>query len=198
MPDDLSLPAALLRVPVNHPMDALVVIDAAMTLLVNARHNIVAASGGRIEPAPKVLALAPPKKKTRQAKTERKPRRSAETPQATPQRAPAPPAERVAPVTINGVTIDATAGDESVSFNGKAMEVKARMAELAVHLARAMPSPVDRKFLAKKMWAGKAPEFAEQILGVLASELDRALSAIGLEVVLPRGVGIGMRPLEAQ
>lgn len=173
-------------------------IDAAMQAFGRADH--VAAL-----PQPAAVAAALP---APDAPAERKPRaparRTANRPKAKPaarapkaaKRAPAaaaspaPPRAADAEVNSDGVSVDTTPDAESISYGGRTTELTAEQAELAALLARAMPTPVAREFLIKKL--GLTSAFAEQTLSTRASRLREAVATIGLEVKTVRGVGIAL------
>lgn len=176
--DRLSLPSALLKVQVEHPMDVLVVIDAAMTLLDRARLAIVAEGSGRAPALPKPAPLALPKpEKTRKTKAG-KPRRPAKA---------KPAVIDAEPVTANGVTVQGNV----VSFNGKSITVTPKQAQLAVALAKVMPSVADRDRLIRAIW-NRTDDIAEVLLGQTSRALNLAVEAIGLKVTNVRGVGVVM------
>lgn len=108
----------------------------------------------------------------------------------------AEPAAAVAPVEANGVSVNLSEGAESVTFKGKTLSVSDRQARFILAVARGMPNPVDRSFIAKKVWpSGKVPEFYEQILGQFCSTLADPMATIGLRPEGVRGVGIVLKEI---
>lgn len=97
--------------------------------------------------------------------------------------------------TINGVTIDPTPDAESVTFNGKTMEVTAKQARLVALLARPRPAPVALSFLVNALWDGKPPATAGESVKQIAADLQKALSPIGLDLRLVKGVGYQLKDL---
>lgn len=95
---------------------------------------------------------------------------------------------------INGVTIDSTLDNESVSFKGKSIEVTTRQAKFTFLLARPRPEPVAETFLVKQLWEN-SPRDAAQQLRVIAADLQKALSTIGLNLLPVRGVGYQLKDL---
>jgi hypothetical protein len=94
--------------------------------------------------------------------------------------------------THNGVHVDVGAG--RIRFAGRAANLKQREALLIALLARAMPNPVDRNFLAKRVWAKqRIPEDAAALLDQMARASAPQLGAIGLEIKVVKNVGIALR-----
>jgi len=110
--------------------------------------------------------------------------------------APAEPARKrqsSATETLNGVTIDLSQDDESVTFRGKLVEVTTRQARLIRLLARPRPAPVAETFLLKNLWDGRAPNNAAEQLRMLCLDLQKALAPIGLDLDWVKGAGYQLR-----
>jgi hypothetical protein len=97
--------------------------------------------------------------------------------------------------TLNGITIDMTEDNESVTFKGKTTEVTTRQAKLVRLLARPRPEPVGEAFLIKSLWGLPAPKDVKDQLRVIAGDLQKGLSPIGLNLVPVRGVGYQLKDL---
>lgn len=95
--------------------------------------------------------------------------------------------------TVNGVAINLTLDDESVTFAGKTVEVTTRQARFIYLLARPRPTPVAVPFLTNALWDGKPPATALLSLKQMAADLQTALSPIGLSVNLVKGVGYQLK-----
>lgn len=90
----------------------------------------------------------------------------------------------------------ATIGERSASIEhaDRVIEVTPRQARLVACLARAMPQPVDRKFIAGKVWAGsRVPDFYEQIISQVFTPIVAPLAEIGLTLKTVRGVGLSLQ-----
>lgn len=93
-----------------------------------------------------------------------------------------------------GILVRLTAEEESITYRGEAMELTARQALLASILTPASPQPVDRQFVINRMWRGQPVATAETVLTGICGELRAAIAALGLDVVVTRGVGIAIAP----
>jgi hypothetical protein len=94
----------------------------------------------------------------------------------------------------NGVT--ATVGERSASIEhaDRVIEVTPRQGRLVACLARAMPQPVDRKFIAGKVWEGaRIPEAHETIISNLIAPIITPLAGMGLTLKTVRGVGLSLQ-----
>jgi hypothetical protein len=96
---------------------------------------------------------------------------------------------------INGIFIDLTQDDESVTFRGKSTEVTTRQAKLVSLLARPRPQPVGESFLIGALWDGKPPANAKDQLKQMAADLQAGLSPIGLDLRPVKGVGYQLKDL---
>jgi hypothetical protein len=119
---------------------------------------------------------------------------------APPTRQPATPAsgsstaKPLAGETLGGITIDMTEDEESVTFKGRSTEVTTRQAKMVRLLARPRPEPVGEAFLIKSLW-DHPPKDAKDQLRIIASDLQKGLSPIGLNLLPVRGVGYQLKDL---
>lgn len=60
-------------------------------------------------------------------------------------------------------------------------------------LARPRPSPVAESFLIAALWDGKPPSTAADQLRTMASDLQKGLSPIGLNLNLVKGAGYQLK-----
>lgn len=194
----LELSRELLALPLQDPRELRVVVASALALLSEEFDSLSA----QIAPAAeRVPALPAPGRKRRPARRrKRKSGHNAEASPATSTRPAAKPAAAPAPacaaaITLNGVTIDPSADNQRVSFNGKETEITARQAELLIMLARGMPNPIGSEFLCRKLFPARNADSAAQGVSLLKAETAAAVEAIGLEVFTVRGVGLVLRPL---
>lgn len=95
--------------------------------------------------------------------------------------------------TINGVHIDFTADNETIAFKGKEMEVTKRQAQMIAMMARGMPNPIGREHLRTKLFGQNDKESSEAALDMIASDLTKALGAVGLALNTVKGIGFGLR-----
>lgn len=108
--------------------------------------------------------------------------------------APAAAASR-ADVTYNDVTVRFSPGVESIEHGDKLVRVNARQALFVSLIARTMPVPCDRGFIARALWSGqRVPDSSEQILTTLAGELRPRLAEVGLDIKTVRGSGFALAP----
>jgi hypothetical protein len=108
------------------------------------------------------------------------------------QAAKAPPVE----VFYHGITIDTTAGEETVTFDGEGIAVSAIEARLVLLLARPRPTPVAETFLIANLWGTKqaAPKnAAEQLRQLCAGDLKKGLAKLGLNLAPVPGVGYQLK-----
>ena len=96
--------------------------------------------------------------------------------------------------TINGVTLDFSMDNETVRFNGLAIEITTRQAELLRLLARPRPAPVAVSFLVDRLF-GKSRPRASELLTELCNDTASGLKAIGLDLRLVKGAGYQLRDL---
>jgi hypothetical protein len=97
--------------------------------------------------------------------------------------------------TFNGVSIDLTEDEESVSFKGKSTEVTTRQAKFVRLLARPRPALVGEAFLIGALWDGKPPRDAAEQLRQMSADLQKGLSPIGLNLAVVKGVGYQLKDL---
>lgn len=181
-----------------------IVIEADGETALKAVEEMVAAFAPRALPPAAASAtpvlIAParnpaPKKLPAPARPER-PVKSAPQAAEAARKQPAspPPAKRAGVIERDGITVDPTAGDESISFRGRKTDLTGEMAKLAAALARGTPEPIGRDFLIREL--GLTGEFASQLLSQRAATLREACATIGLEIKTVRGIGILMAPVE--
>lgn len=96
---------------------------------------------------------------------------------------------------VNGIFIDLTEDEESVTFRGKSTEVTTRQAKFVSLLARPRPQPVAEAFLVGALWDGKPPSNAVDQLKQMAADLQKGLSPIGLDLRTVKGVGYQLKDL---
>lgn len=97
--------------------------------------------------------------------------------------------------TVNGITVDLTLDNESITFAGKALEVTTRQAKFIYLLARPRPAPVAVSFLINALWDGRPPGSATSAVTQMAADLQKALSPIGLNLNLVKGGGYQLKDL---
>lgn len=107
--------------------------------------------------------------------------------------APSSKAKAAAGETFNGVTIDLSPDNESVSFGGSLIEVTTRQARFVSLLARPRPAPVALSFLVSALWDGKPPATAGDAVKQMAADLQVPLSSIGLDLKPVKGVGYQLK-----
>lgn len=194
-------------------------IDTAITLLEEARGRrpaqvvgLVGAIGilfnrpgitfdAEVEPAPAAIEDKRRKPRRKKKAAKRGGRRAPEKPRPEKPDAVKPAGDAPAAGEIvdhNGVTVSLVAGEEKVTFGELEIEVKPRHARLVACLAAANFLPVARNFIAKRVWAGeRVPEFHEQLLSSLSTEVNPALEQLGLTIKTVRGVGLALAKVEA-
>lgn len=89
----------------------------------------------------------------------------------------------------DGIALDLTFDDESISFKKKTMDLTTRQAAIAAALLRAMPNHVGRDFLCKNLLAEIPAHTREVSLDLIFRDLEKALSGVGLELKITKGVG---------
>lgn len=94
----------------------------------------------------------------------------------------------------NGVTVTIGQRSASVEHAERVIEVQPRAGRLIACLARAMPHPVDRKFIAGRIWAGtRIPEAADTAITNIMAPIVAPLAGIGLTLKTVRGVGVALQ-----
>ncbi len=97
-------------------------------------------------------------------------------------------------VFLNGITIDQTDENESITFDGETVAVSALEAKLVKILARPRPAAVGEAFLVGNLWDKPAPRDAtEQLRQLCAGDLKKGLASIGLNLASVKGVGYQLK-----
>ncbi|ODM71711.1 hypothetical protein [Bradyrhizobium elkanii] len=97
-------------------------------------------------------------------------------------------------VFLNGITIDQTNGDESVTFDGEGVAVSTIEAKLVKILARPRPQVVAEAFIIGALWEkGRPPSAADQLRRLCTGDLKIALAKIGLNLNVVKGVGYQLK-----
>ena len=108
--------------------------------------------------------------------------------------APAGKGKQADEVFLNGISIDQTDGEESVTFDGEGVAVSAQEAKLVKILARPRPQPVAEAFIIGNLWDKGAPRnAAEQLRQLCAGDLKKSLAKIGLNLNAVKGVGYQLK-----
>lgn len=201
-PDLLDVASLLFDTARGQPAAArLTLLDAAQILIDRARADLA---------APAQVAAPARRARTNGAAHRRKIRAPASVPQAQAATAPPPARRDAAPgggqrskvedeaepeiLDHNGVTATIGARSASIEHADRVIEVSPRQARLVACLARAMPQPVDRKFIAGKVWAGqRVPEASDTIISNLVQPIVAPLAAMGLTLKTVRGVGVALQ-----
>lgn len=85
-----------------------------------------------------------------------------------------------------------------VTFADNVIEMTGKQARIVACLARGMPHPVDRLFIAKRVWAGeRVPESYETVISNYISPIIAPLAGIGLTLKTVRGVGLSLQKAES-
>lgn len=114
--------------------------------------------------------------------------------QEAPPAAPKQKGGRANEVFLNGITIDLTDGEESVTFDGEGVAVSAIEAKLVKILARPRPAPVGESFIVGNLWDKGAPrDAAEQLRRICTGDLKISLRRIGLNLNAVKGVGYQLK-----
>lgn len=101
----------------------------------------------------------------------------------------------------NDVKITFAADGCSVAHEGyrDAVDLSVKQARLISCLARAMPQPVDRKFIAGKVWASeRAPAEFSNIISSMIRDIIEPLAGIGLTLKTVHGVGLSLQKAEGE
>lgn len=98
-------------------------------------------------------------------------------------------------VFLNGISVDLTDGEESVTFDGEGIVVSSIEAKLVTLLARPRPAPVAEAFIVANLWSkGGAPKNAnEQLRQLCAGDLKAGLAKLGLNLAPVKGVGYQLK-----
>lgn len=107
---------------------------------------------------------------------------------ATPPRAASAAAGPKA-ATHKGITINLSAGNESVSYRGNTIEVSPRGAKLVEMLAKVTPACIGDAAIVGRLWETKpSSSSAATLLDMVCADLG-SLKKIGLELRTQRGIG---------
>lgn len=104
------------------------------------------------------------------------------------------PAVQSAPIVVKGISVNVDTG--IIQFRDADAFLTRRQAQLAAVLAKASPNCVGRIDAARRAWPELAKTSHETMIGPAISALQHRLTPIGLNVVILRGVGIALRPIE--
>jgi DNA-binding response OmpR family regulator len=97
-------------------------------------------------------------------------------------------------VFLNGITIDLTDENESITFDGETVAVSPIEAKLVKILARPRPAAVGEAFLVGNLWDKPAPRNAtEQLRQLCVGDLKKGLASIGLNLTAVKGVGYQLK-----
>lgn len=108
--------------------------------------------------------------------------------------ATAPGKSGMGEIFLNGISIDLTDGEETITFDGEGIAVDPLEARLVKLLARPRPAPVAETFLIANLWDGKAPKNAPDIIRQLcAGDLKKGLAKLGLVLAPVKGVGYQLK-----
>jgi DNA-binding response OmpR family regulator len=174
----------------------LTLVDAALILLGRVREDLAPA---------KVEAPAGGRRRRRRTKVARVEAEPPKPPEEAPAPAPRPErggaGEEPEPEVFdhNGVTVTVGQRSASVEHANAVIEVQPRAGRLVACLARAMPHPVDRKFIAGRIWAGtRIPEASDTAISNLMEPIKQPLAELGLVLKTVRGVGIALQKAEGE
>lgn len=113
--------------------------------------------------------------------------------------APAASGDRASPangdeIFLNGITIDLTDENETITFDGEGIAVSTLEAQLVKILARPRPAPVSESFIISNLWEKPAPKNAsEQLRQLCVGDLKGGLAKIGLNLNLVKGAGYQLK-----
>lgn len=125
-------------------------------------------------PAAEPRLIAPPPKKRGRKK------------RANKQTKAAPPAPAVNGTAAHGASL--------ATHNGKSITVTPKCAAVFALLYRAMPHPIDKRELARRVW-DRTDDLGEVLAGQTCINLGKSVDAIGLRVVNTRGIGYSLQPV---
>lgn len=95
---------------------------------------------------------------------------------------------------LNGITIDQTDGEESITFDGEGVAVSAIEARLVKILARPRPQAVADSFIIGNLWdKGRPPNAADHLRQLCSGDLKKSLAKIGLNLNAVKGVGYQLK-----
>ncbi|MGD9766796.1 MAG: hypothetical protein AB7U62_04055 [Pseudolabrys sp.] len=92
---------------------------------------------------------------------------------------------------LQGVAVNTTREEETVSHAGRVMDLTGRQAQFVIMMLRAAPTPVAKEFVRDRLF-GDAKAAGVQ-LDLLASDLQKGLVAVGLDMHVVKGVGYTLR-----
>lgn len=99
-----------------------------------------------------------------------------------------------AEIFLNGITIDLTDENETVTFDGEGIVVSALEANLVKILARPRPAPVSETFIIGALWEKPVPRDAsEQLRQLCVGDLKKGLAKLGLSLAAVKGVGYQLK-----
>lgn len=90
----------------------------------------------------------------------------------------------------NGITLDVTLDEETITFGKKTMDISTRQAAVAAALLRAMPSNVGREWLCRNVLTDIPAHARDVSLDMIFRDLAKACSAVGLELKVTPKVGV--------
>jgi hypothetical protein len=97
-------------------------------------------------------------------------------------------------VFLNGITIDLTDGEETITFDGEGVAVSDVEARLVKILARPRPQPVAESFIIGNLWdKGRPPNATEHLRQLCTGDLKKSLAKIGLDLNAVKGVGYQLK-----
>ncbi|MCP1832800.1 hypothetical protein [Bradyrhizobium sp. USDA 4545] len=95
---------------------------------------------------------------------------------------------------LNGITIDQSDGEESITFDGETVAVSPIEAKLVKVLARPRPQVVAEAFIIGALWdKGRPPSAADQLRRLCTGGLKTSLAKIGLNLNVVKGVGYQLK-----
>lgn len=95
---------------------------------------------------------------------------------------------------LNGITIDQTEGEETISFDGEGIAVSAIEAKLVKILARPRPQTVSESSIIGNLWdKGKPPNASEHLRQLCIGDLKKGLAELGLNLNYIKGVGYQLK-----
>lgn len=97
-------------------------------------------------------------------------------------------------ITLQGITIDLTEDDESITSGEVTMEITDRQAAFFDALMGGMPSPIGRDFLCKRVFglASARSMQSDVQLDMIAADAKAIAAKIGLEVKTIKGIGYAL------
>lgn len=97
-------------------------------------------------------------------------------------------------VLLNGITVDQTDGEESITFDGQTVMVSTIEAKLVKILARPRPQTVSESFIIGNLWdKGRPPSAAAQLRRLCTGDLKTSLAKIGLSLNDIKGIGYQLK-----